>query len=67
MTRTERLAVRDEFKNFQPPENFAGGCKKSDTIPGMCARLDWQGRIGKLDEGCPHLDQCKGYNYKFNP
>ena len=65
MTKSERESVAKEFKTFRAPEHFSGGCKKSGTQPGYCGLLTWEGKLSKIQMGCPLYKQCEGRKFLF--
>ncbi len=66
MTGEQKRALIREFTNFTPPAEFAGGCHKSAAIPGFCAHFRFDGKLGRIEQGCRSLSSCEGFNYKFN-
>ena len=65
MTSSQRKFVIEEAKEFLVPDSFSGGCKQS-SIPDVCVHFKPNGSIGKIEEGCPHWNICKGKNFKYN-
>lgn len=62
--------LQEEFANFpnEKPKDFAGGCRKSRDIVGVCVHLRTNGTIGAYDldadNDCEHYRQCRGYKNK---
>ena len=66
MNESCREILRKEFENFDVPEFFAGGCKKSAIFNGICVHLRTNGTIGKIEEGCQNYEHCKGFDFKYH-
>lgn len=67
MTHNQEESIKAEFKDFKPPRKFRGGCKRSQHQDGVCVHLTHDGKIGKIQTGCPSIGQCLGENFSFNP
>ena len=65
MTKTVRDLARKEAGEFQPPDGFAGGCKRS-SFKAVCVHFKPDGSIGKIEEGCPLQSICGGERFKYN-
>jgi len=66
VTNHQQNIILKEFKDFKSPENFVGGCMKSNNVPGFCVHLNQRGEIKKIEEGCKNFPECKGFNYKYH-
>jgi hypothetical protein len=66
VTAEQKQAIIREFANFTPPANFAGGCQRSSKVLGFCAHFRFDGKLGRIEQGCRSLSSCEGFNYKFN-
>ena len=66
MNESYREILKKEFDDFEIPKHFARGCKKSALVQGVCVHLRPDGTIGKIEEGCPDYDNCKGFDFKYH-
>ena len=66
MNDTIQQVIKDEFKDFQAPHRFSGGCKRSSMVRGYCVHFKADGTIGKIEQDCPNYDKCHGQNFKYN-
>ena len=67
MKETERKLIFEDFRDFEPPEGFAGGCMQT-RLTFHCVHLGPDGKIKNYQQGCPKWFGCKetgGKNYKI--
>jgi hypothetical protein len=48
----------EEFKDFEPPKGFVGGCIQTKN-PHECVHIDSEGKVRKRQYGCPDWFHCK--------
>jgi hypothetical protein len=65
MEDSERKFLIDDFKTFNPPQNYKGGCIKT-RLQGYCYRIRPDGKLGSVTLNCEHWDICKGEKSNFS-